>query len=118
MREHAGLDVGLVVADDLVGHGFATVSMVLEFDRGAEDDATVGIEQRAGSMIWAVAELALDLLDAPLDEALALLGGLVLGVLERSPCARASAMAAMTAGRSTVFSRCSSCAQQFGTGVG
>ena len=53
------------------------------------------------------AELALDFLDAAFNEALAV-PSFVLGVSLRSPWARASAMAAITAGRSTVLRRCSS----------
>ena len=73
------LQVGLVVADDLVGHLGAAV-LVLEIDRRAEHDAAIGIERRRVDDLGG-GELALDLQDAAFDEALLVLGRLVLGVL-------------------------------------
>src|SRR6185369_232263 len=72
-------EIGLVVADDLVGHLGAAV-LVLEIDRRAEDDAAAGVEGRRVDDLRR-RELALDLGDATFDEALLVLGGLVLGVL-------------------------------------
>ena len=80
-RDHALLEVGLVVADDLVGDLGAAV-LVLEVDGRAEDDAAVGVERRRVDDLRR-GELALDLEDAALDEALLLLGRLVLGVLRQ-----------------------------------
>src|SRR5882672_5214606 len=72
------LDVGLVVADDLVGHGLAV--LLFQLDGRAEHAAPFGVEQLRVDDLR-VAELGLDLLDPALDEALALLRGVVLGVL-------------------------------------
>jgi hypothetical protein len=78
-RDETLLQVGLVVADDLVGHRRARI-LVLEIDGAAEDDPPVGVERgriddlRRG-------ELALDLGDPALDEALLVLGSLVFRVL-------------------------------------
>ena len=74
-----GLDVGFVVADDLVAHLLAALA-VLELDRGAEHDPAVGVELcRVDDL--GIGELALDFGDAPFDEALPLLGRVVIGVL-------------------------------------
>src|SRR5689334_17877415 len=78
-RDLALLDVALVVADDLVGDLLAACG-VLELDGRAEHAAAVGVEPR-GIDDLAVAELRFQLGDAPLDEALALLRGVILGVL-------------------------------------
>ena len=54
--------------------------LFLEVDGRAEDDATLGVERRRVDDLRG-RELALDLEDAALDEALLVLGRLVLGVL-------------------------------------
>src|SRR5947207_1289932 len=74
----AGLDVGLVLADDLPGRLLAAV--LLDVHRGAEHAAALGIEQ-PGVDLLRVGELRLDVADARLDEALALARRVVLGVL-------------------------------------
>src|SRR5690606_26552667 len=78
-RDHAELDVGLEVANDLVGLFFAGLG-VGEHDRGAEHDLVAGVELRHVDDLR-VREFALELLDAALDEALLLARGVVLGVL-------------------------------------
>ena len=72
--------------------------MSFEIDRRAENAAAVGFEQR-GIDDLRVGELGLELGDAALDEALALLGRGILGVLGKVAVRRASAMAVMIAGR-------------------
>jgi hypothetical protein len=84
---------------------------VEELDRRAEDHAPVVVEQRRVDDLR-VGELRLELDDAALDEALALARRLVLAFSVMSPCARASAIAVMTAGRSLLFRRWSSGAQR------
>src|SRR5690349_14864039 len=78
-RDLALLDVALVVAHDLVGDLLAA-SGVLELDGRAKHAAAVGIEPRRIDDL-AVAELRLQLGNTPLDEALALLRCVILGVL-------------------------------------
>src|SRR5688572_12986845 len=75
----AELDVRFVLADDLVGHGLL-VPGVEELDRRTEHHAPIVVEQ-CGIDDLRVGELRFELEDAPLDEALALARGLVLGVL-------------------------------------
>src|SRR6185436_4701552 len=75
----AELDVRLVFADDLVGHGLLAGG-VEELDRRAEDHAPVVVEER-GVDDLRIRELRLELDDPSFDEALAFTGGLVLGVL-------------------------------------
>ena len=77
IRDAPGLDVGLVLADDLPG-GLFTVG--LDIDGRAEDAAALGVDQ-LGIDDLGVGELRLDLGDAALDEAGALARGVVLGVL-------------------------------------
>src|SRR5882672_10262225 len=74
------LDVRFVVADDLVGHGLAV--LLLQVDGRAEHAAPFRVEQ-LGLDDLSIGELGLDLLDPALDEALALLGRVVLGVLRQ-----------------------------------
>src|SRR6267143_593735 len=74
----AGLDVGLVLADDLPGRLLAAV--LLDVHRGAEHAAALGIDQPRVDLLR-VGELRLDVADARLDEALALARRVVLGVL-------------------------------------
>src|SRR5471030_1280990 len=75
----AVLDIGLVVADDLVGH-LVAARLRLQVHRGAKHATAVGIEQ-LGVDHLCIGELALDLGNASFDKALPLLGGVVLGVL-------------------------------------
>ncbi len=106
-RDLALLDVGLVVADDLVGDLVAR--------RRAPARSTVAPNTQRPSASSSlriddlrVAELALELGDAALDEALALLGGVVLGVLGQIAVRARLGDRGITLGRSTVFRRCSS----------
>jgi hypothetical protein len=77
------LEVGLVVADDLVGDlRVGRRCLLPPARRRAEHHPAVGVQigriddLRSG-------QLALDVLDAAFDEALLVLGGLVLGVLRQ-----------------------------------
>ncbi|EGJ10583.1 hypothetical protein RBXJA2T_09662 [Rubrivivax benzoatilyticus JA2 = ATCC BAA-35] len=78
-RDPAFLQVGLVVTDDLVGDLGPGV-LVGEVDRGAEDDLAAGVQRRRVDDLGR-GELALELLDPAFDEALLVLGRVVLGVL-------------------------------------
>jgi len=73
------LDVGLVVADDAVGHLVATRG-ILEVDGCAEHHAAIGVDRRRIDHLR-VGELGFDFGDAALDEALPLLRGIVVGIL-------------------------------------
>jgi len=77
-RDAALLDVGLVVADDLVHR--RGLALFLQLDGRAEHAAAVGVEQ-LGIDHLRVAELRLELRDAALDEALLLARRVVFGVL-------------------------------------
>ena len=59
-------------------------------------------------MIWARRDLVLEFRHPALDEGLAVLGGVVFGVLREIAMLRASAIAWITVGRSTVLRRFSS----------
>jgi hypothetical protein len=92
---------------DLVGHGLAV--LLFEVDGRAEHAASLRVEELRVDDLG-VAELGLDLLDPALDEALAFFRRVVLSAFsDRSPWVRASAIAVIAFGRSTVFNRCSSC---------
>src|SRR3970282_2938933 len=69
-----------VLPDYLVGHRAA--ALLLEIDGRAEHAAAVGVEQLGIDQVG-VAELRLDLRNAPFDEALLVARGLVLGVLRQ-----------------------------------
>src|SRR5690606_25062013 len=69
-RDLPGLDVGLVVPDDLVDGDLAALD-VLDLDGGPENDAPVGIELGRVDDLR-VRQLRFELRDAALDEALAL----------------------------------------------
>jgi hypothetical protein len=73
------LQIGLVVADDLVGDRGAAL-FFLEIDGRAEHDLAVGVDRRRIDDLRSC-KLAFDLLDAAFDEALLVLRGLVFGVL-------------------------------------
>src|SRR5262249_30685573 len=75
--DRAGVDVALVRADDAVGH-FLVGLGVREADRAAERDLVACELLRVDDL--GARELVLDLLDAPLDERLAVPGGVVLRV--------------------------------------
>lgn len=96
------LDVGFIVADNLVRF-FGVGVFVDDNDGGAETDDVSGILGRIDNL--SAADDGFKFLNASFDEALLFLSGGVFGVSERSPCERASAMAAMMLGRSTPF-RC------------
>src|SRR6478609_4493265 len=64
-RDQTQLEVGLVVADDLIGDLGAAV-LVLEVDRRAEDDLAAGVERRRVDDLRG-SELAFELLDPALD---------------------------------------------------
>ena len=72
------LDVGLVVADDLVSDAVAQIA-VLELDRRAEHDAAAGIEHRRIDDLR-IGELGFDERDSTFDKALPFLGGVVVGI--------------------------------------
>src|SRR6185437_2103363 len=80
-RDLALLDVGLVVADDLVRAALAAVE-VLYLDGRAENDPSFGIEV-GGIDHLRVRELRLEIRDAPFDEALPLLRRVVVRVLRQ-----------------------------------
>src|SRR6185295_3333404 len=73
------LDVRLVVADDLVGNGFAAVDF-FQIHRGTEYAATVGVEV-GGIDDLGIGELAFHFDNATLDETLPFLGSIVFGIL-------------------------------------
>ncbi len=78
-RNLALLDIGLVLTHDLVTHLFAGRG-IHQHHCGPENDTAFGIQ-----VPWindlSIGQLALKLLDTPLDEALAFLGGIIFGVL-------------------------------------
>ena len=76
--DQPGFDVSLIVADDLVLHHLAR-RQIFEADRGAEDDAAAGIHSGRIDDLQR-RYLALQFLDAALDEALAFTRGVVLRV--------------------------------------
>src|SRR5690606_903382 len=78
-RDLPGLDVGLVVPDDLVDGDLAALD-VLDLDGGPENDAPVGIELGRVDDLR-VRQLRFELRDAALDEALALPRCFVFGIL-------------------------------------
>src|SRR5580765_2131774 len=80
-RDQAVFQIGLVVADDLVGHRDAAV-FVFQVDRRGEHDAALGVQRPRVDDLRG-RELALDLEDAAFDEALLVLRRLVLGVLRQ-----------------------------------
>src|SRR3970282_1871415 len=69
-----------VLPDYLVGHRAA--ALLVEIDGRAEHAATVGVEQLGIDQVG-VAELRLDLRNAPFDEALLVACGVVLGVFRQ-----------------------------------
>jgi hypothetical protein len=79
--DQALLQVGLVLADDLVLDLVAGL-LFLELDGGAEHDLAAGVQLRRIDDLRG-RQLALELADAAFDEALAVLGGVVLGVLRQ-----------------------------------
>src|SRR5688572_557017 len=86
-REQTVLDVGLVLADDLI-LGLATVGGVDEMNRGAEDDLATGVHGRDVDDLR-IRELRFDVADPRFHEALLLLGRVVLGVFfQVAVCAR------------------------------
>ena len=105
-RDQALLEVGLVVADDLVGDLGAAV-FLLEVDGRAEDDPAVGVDV-FGSMICAAASLLSTSRMRPSMKPCLSLAASYSAFSDRSPWARASEIAWMTAWRSTFFSRLSS----------
>src|SRR5436305_6847572 len=78
-RDQALLEVRFVVSDDLVGD-LRTAGLFLELDGGAEHHLAARV-QRGRVDDLRSGELAFDLADSAFDEALLVLGGLVLGVL-------------------------------------
>src|SRR3989344_2044829 len=72
------LQIRLVLAHDLVFHEVARL-FVFQFDRGAKDALAAAIHG-AGVDHLRHRQLALDLLDAAFDEALAVLGGVIVSV--------------------------------------
>lgn len=76
--DQAKLQIGLVLADDLVGHRGAGV-FIFQLNRGTKHNAATGI-QGGGVDDLRGRELALHLHDAAFDKALAVFGGLVFGV--------------------------------------
>ena len=76
------LEIGLVVADDLVGEALAGRG-ILEVDCRAEHDMPAGVGDRGGVDHLRSGELVLDLGDPALDEALALLRRVVVGILRK-----------------------------------
>src|SRR5918911_2913401 len=77
-REQAGLDVGLLGADDLVA-GLLVRLLVDQLDLGAEHDLRAGEAVDVDDL--GPAQLFLELGDAALDETLPLSGGVILRVL-------------------------------------
>ena len=101
------LDVGLVLADDLVGHRLAGARCPAaprwsRTPRGRRRPAA------SGSMICALASLASSSMMRPSMKPWRSRAASYSAFSVMSPCARASAIAVITAGRSTVFSLCSS----------
>jgi hypothetical protein len=101
-------DVGLIVTDNLIAH-FVAGFCIDQFNGGAKNDASFDI-QMARIDDLRIGQLAFQILDAPFDEALLFLGRVVFGVFGQSPCERASAIAAITLGRSTLLNVAIHCA--------
>ena len=89
----------LVVADDLVGDAHVVI-LVVEADRGAEDDALAGVDALRIDDLQG-GNLAFELGDAAFNVTLLFTGGIVLRVFGKVALSRASAMAATTFGRAT-----------------
>ncbi len=77
--DQAQLQVGFVLADDLVGDLVAGL-FVFQVDRGAEHHLAAGIHRAAGSMIWAADSLPSISWMRPSMKPWRVLGGFVLGV--------------------------------------
>ena len=72
-------DVRLVVADQLIDD-FGAAILILELHRGTEHHAAVGAQPGHVDDLR-VRQSMLDVVDAALDEALLLTGGVILGIL-------------------------------------
>lgn len=75
------IDIGFVVADDLVLDGVARLE-ILEFDRRGKHHAAIGIEHRRIDDLRG-GQLRFEIGDATLDEALLFLRGIVFGVFRQ-----------------------------------
>ena len=99
-RNLADFDVGFVVAHDLIG-GFFVGFQVRHGYRCAKHDFAFGVDF-FGVDDLRVRELAFQLGDAPFNKAWRSLAASYSAFSDKSPCERASAMAAMTSGRATL----------------
>src|SRR5437868_2336950 len=75
-RDLPVLDIGFVVADDLIAHALAGVG-VFQLDRRAKDNPALAVN-RARVDHMRVGELVLDVADARFDEALPIFRGIVI----------------------------------------
>ena len=75
-------DVRLILADDLIDDA-ARIILILKLHRRAEHDAARSRGSDFGSMISALANLRLELVDAALDESLLLARRVIFGVLRQ-----------------------------------
>src|SRR5690606_28688263 len=86
-RQQPVLDVGLVLADDLILRGLAALD-VDEMHRRTEHDAAVRVELSDVDDLR-IRELRFDIANARLDQSLLLLGGVILRILAQvAVCAR------------------------------
>ena len=75
--------VGLVFADDLVGHTFAG-GLMFEFDRGTKHHTSTGVERGRVNHLGC-GQLAFDFLNPAFDKALSIFGSIVFGVFTQIP---------------------------------